>query len=132
MQTQELTKSHFSTCLADTLASELGILSSSRPFHILTVRRVPKGTNGGISLLGLGVSAMGGLIMGVVGVVDLIIENPACKGDVWWGVEMIGFSVVAGLAGSLVCPLSPSRITVKLTYSSTPYSAQQCNKPYTR
>jgi hypothetical protein len=69
--------------------------------------------------------------MGVVGVVDLVIESPACTGDMWWGVEMIGFSVVAGLAGSLVCPLSPSFIRVKLMDSSTPYSAQQCNKPYT-
>jgi hypothetical protein len=38
--------------------------------------------------------------MGVVGVVDLMIENPVCG---WYGAsEMVGFSVVAGLAGSLV------------------------------
>lgn len=95
-----LTLSHFSTCLADTLASELGILSTSRPLHILTWQAVPKGTNGGVSYLGLAVSALGGLIMGLVGVVDLMIENPACG---WYGsLEMIGFSIVAGLAGSLV------------------------------
>jgi hypothetical protein len=38
--------------------------------------------------------------MGVVGVVDLMIENPVCG---WYGaLEMVGFSIVAGLAGSLV------------------------------
>jgi uncharacterized membrane protein len=101
-----LTPSHFSTCLADTLASELGILSTSRPLHILSWSPVPKGTNGGVSYLGLAVSALGGLIMGVVGVVDLMIENPVCG---WYGaLEMIGFSVVAGLAGSLVRSVFPS------------------------
>jgi uncharacterized membrane protein len=95
--------SHFSTCLADTLASELGILSTSRPLHILTWQPVPKGTNGGVSYLGLGVSALGGLIMGLMGVVDLWFENPICG---WSGAgEMIGFSIAAGLAGSLVRPL---------------------------
>jgi hypothetical protein len=38
--------------------------------------------------------------MGVVGILDLMIENPACG---WYGaLEMIGFSIVAGLVGSLV------------------------------
>jgi uncharacterized membrane protein len=101
-----LTLSHFSTCLADTLASELGILSTSRPLHILNWSPVPKGTNGGVSYLGLAVSALGGLIMGVVGVLDLMIENPVCG---WYGaLEMVGFSIVAGLAGSLVRSAFPS------------------------
>jgi len=38
--------------------------------------------------------------MGVVGVVDLMIENPFCG---WYGaLEMVVFSIVAGLTGSLV------------------------------
>jgi hypothetical protein len=38
--------------------------------------------------------------MGVVGVVDLMIESSVCG---WYGaLEMIGFRIVAGLAGSLV------------------------------
>jgi uncharacterized membrane protein YuzA (DUF378 family) len=53
-----------------------------------------------VSYLGLAVSALGGLIMGVVGVLDLMIETPVCG---WYGaLEMVGFSIVAGLAGSLV------------------------------
>jgi uncharacterized membrane protein len=101
---QILTRRHFSTCLADTLASELGILSPSRPFHILTFQSVPKGTNGGVSYLGLAVSVLGGFIMGLVGVIDLYIENTGCgaEGNWVWAAEMILFSMVAGLAGSLV------------------------------
>jgi hypothetical protein len=42
--------------------------------------------------------------MGLVGVLDLYIENTGCGADGnWvWAVEMISFSMVAGLAGSLV------------------------------
>ena len=43
--------------------------------------------------------------MGFVGVIDLYIENTGCGADGGssWAVEMIVFSMVAGLAGSLVC-----------------------------
>jgi hypothetical protein len=46
--------------------------------------------------------------MGLVGVLDLYIENTGCGADGnWvWAAEMISFSMIAGLAGSLVCPPS--------------------------
>jgi uncharacterized protein (TIGR00297 family) len=56
---------HHATSLADTLASELGILSKGRPILITTLRRVPPGTNGGVTLLGTGCSALGGVIIGL-------------------------------------------------------------------
>lgn len=41
--------------------------------------------------------------MGLVGVVDLMIENEACRSlGAWWALEVVGFSCLAGLAGSLV------------------------------
>jgi uncharacterized membrane protein len=56
---------HHATSLADTLASELGILSKGRPILITTGRSVPPGTNGGVTLMGTGCSALGGFIIGL-------------------------------------------------------------------
>jgi uncharacterized protein (TIGR00297 family) len=55
---------HHATNLADTLSSELGILSKSDPILITSLRRVPRGTNGGCSLTGLGCSMLGGFLVG--------------------------------------------------------------------
>lgn len=49
--------------LADSLASELGVLSRGRPRDILSLRPVEKGLSGGVSPLGLGTSALGAVIV---------------------------------------------------------------------
>lgn len=56
--------------LADTLASEFGVLSD-RAFGILTFRKVRPGTNGGVSAVGEGFAVAGALAIGLVGMASL-------------------------------------------------------------
>lgn len=57
---------HHATSLADTLSSELGMLSKTKPVLITNPgRTVPHGTNGGVTLFGTGCGALGGLIIGI-------------------------------------------------------------------
>ncbi|XP_059049340.1 transmembrane protein 19 isoform X3 [Achroia grisella] len=56
----------FASCNGDTWASELGtVISNSEPYLITSLKRVPKGTNGGISLMGTIFSGLGGFIIGL-------------------------------------------------------------------
>ena len=48
---------------ADTWATELGVLAESKPRLLTTLRRVPKGTSGAVSSLGLGVALGGSLFV---------------------------------------------------------------------
>ena len=57
--------SHHACCCADTLASELGILSRSEPYLITRPwKKVPHGTNGGVTFAGIIWSAVGGALIG--------------------------------------------------------------------
>jgi len=94
---------HFACCLGDTLASELGILSSHPPVLITTLRTVPPGTNGGVSLGGTLASLFGGLSMGTTMFISLIIENTHCRGS-WMTIlpPLIFWGAVAGVGGSML------------------------------
>ncbi|KAG6003834.1 hypothetical protein E4U43_000843 [Claviceps pusilla] len=67
---------NYAAVAADTFSSELGILSSSQPRLItsLTLRKVPRGTNGGVTLLGLAAGCLGSMVI----VVASMIFLPAC------------------------------------------------------
>ncbi|EMD34188.1 hypothetical protein CERSUDRAFT_117079 [Gelatoporia subvermispora B] len=94
---------HFACCLGDTLASELGILSRSPPILITTLKPVPPGTNGGLSLIGTLASLGGGLIMGITMGLSLIIQSGSCRAQ--WKNVLLPFAawgMVAGGLGSLL------------------------------
>ena len=104
---------HFACCMGDTLASELGILSSSPPILLTTFKTVPPGTNGALSLLGTAASIGGGMAMGWTMWAALSVENAACRdqtGDLF--LLLLGWGAVAGGLGSLV------RIQSNVTSSS--------------
>ena len=93
--------------MGDTMASELGILAPQPPRYILTGQKVPPGTNGGVTPFGTLVSGLGGASVGIVMVLDLLLERQICSTSpslgAWkWATEMIVFATFSGFMGSLV------------------------------
>ncbi|KAH7886648.1 integral membrane protein DUF92-domain-containing protein [Phlebopus sp. FC_14] len=88
------TLGQFACCLGDTLASELGILSKSPPILITTLKAVPPGTNGGVSLGGTIASIAGGGLIGLTLFMSLVVESSACRAECW--------GMAAGFLGSLL------------------------------
>ena len=93
----------FACCNGDTWASELGsVLATSNPRLITTWKEVPKGTNGGVSLVGTLASAAGG---GVVGLAYYLSSLAVVEGgclSCYGGVELVGLGVLSGFVGSLI------------------------------
>ncbi|MCK5660734.1 MAG: TIGR00297 family protein [Methanosarcinales archaeon] len=82
------------TAAGDTLASEIGITSTARPYMITTLKRIETGVDGGITVLGEGASLLGASTIGILAVLLGIID-PAAN-------IFIGFIIVAisGFAGT--------------------------------
>lgn len=84
-------------CNADTWATEIGILSAREPWLITTLRRVARGTSGGISPRGLAATAAGGAAIGLAaGLAGTAFHTPATSLMQW-----ILVGVAAGVIGSL-------------------------------
>lgn len=117
---------HYACATADTWASELGVLSKSKPRLItsLLLREVPPGTNGGVSLIGTLASATGGLFIGLVFWIGSILLNVFAGSGLLSAVEksnsqapMVIFGLVCGVLGSLIDSLLGA--TLQATYYST-------------
>jgi uncharacterized membrane protein len=110
---------HFACCMGDTLASELGILSSTPPILLTTLKTVPPGTNGALSFLGTVASIGGGMAMGWTMWATLSVENAACRdqtGDLF--LLLLGWGAVAGGLGSLLDSLLGATLQ-RTQYSNT-------------
>jgi uncharacterized membrane protein len=59
---------NYAAVAADTLSSELGILSKSAPVLITSLKTVPRGTNGGVTLAGLGAGVGGAAVISMASV----------------------------------------------------------------
>jgi uncharacterized protein (TIGR00297 family) len=107
---------------ADTLASELGVLSKAPPISITTLRRVPTGESGGVSALGYLAAAAGGLLP------PLGLAAQAGTLPVGWVVA----SVVAGLVGCTVDSVLGDLLQVRyrcVRCSAVVESPAHCGQP---
>ncbi|XP_032674826.1 transmembrane protein 19 isoform X2 [Odontomachus brunneus] len=94
----------FACCNGDTWASEFGtVIGTADPFLITTRKRVPRGTNGGVSWVGLLCSFLGGLIIGllyyitILNTVDTAVLQLAAP---QWPIIVLGG--LAGFFGSIL------------------------------
>eukprot|EP01117_Protostelium_nocturnum_P015111 TRINITY_DN5821_c0_g1_i1.p1 TRINITY_DN5821_c0_g1~~TRINITY_DN5821_c0_g1_i1.p1 ORF type:complete len:288 (-),score=67.48 TRINITY_DN5821_c0_g1_i1:153-1016(-) len=93
---------HYACCNGDTWASELGILSKSDPVLCTSFQFVPRGTNGGMSVIGTVASALGGLFIGLswwisTGLFAVGLDNNYAS---QWPIIFI--SLFAGFIGSFI------------------------------
>jgi len=58
------------TATADTVSSEIGVLSKSKPRLITSLKKVEPGTDGGITLFGTILGAIGALLIGLVSIIE--------------------------------------------------------------
>ncbi|KAI8593618.1 integral membrane protein DUF92-domain-containing protein [Geranomyces variabilis] len=92
---------HYACCCGDTFASEIGVLSAAEPVLITTGKRVPRGTNGGLSPLGVAASIAGGCVVGLVAATGLPLA-PACASRLAPRVAMVALGGAGGFIGSMI------------------------------
>lgn len=103
---------NYAAVAADTFSSELGILAKSEPRLITspTLRKVPRGTNGGVTLVGLGAGLLGSMIVVTAAISFLPFCNDGTVnklgGGTPWTIEQRRYLMVAltlwGALGSLL------------------------------
>jgi uncharacterized protein (TIGR00297 family) len=81
-----------STAIADTLATEIGLLSPQEPRSIINFKKVPSGTSGGVSLLGELATIVSAALIGVIAYVTRVTD--------WSILRVILISTLSGFSGS--------------------------------
>jgi uncharacterized membrane protein len=103
-----LYRSNYAAVAADTFSSELGILSTSPPFLITAPwRRVPPGTNGGVTATGIRAGLLGALIISITATLLLPFCSPSLGGqnpgwDILSKIHFVISVTLIGICGSLL------------------------------
>jgi len=84
----------------DTWASEVGSAIGGTPRLITTFRQVPRGTNGGVTMIGLVCSLAGGLVVGISYYIALLFFSISKSCTPQWMVIVV--AGLSGLIGSLI------------------------------
>lgn len=91
---------------ADTWATSVGAWSRAAPRHLLTWRRVPAGTNGGISALGsLGALAGAGIVSVTAGWLGHELRLAGVALGIGFGGMLVDSALGGSLQGSFRCPV---------------------------
>jgi len=104
-----------SCCNGDTWASELGsVIARGEPFLITTGQRVPKGTNGAVTMVGLVCSLLGGMVIGFAYYVGVLMSASSLDLDLAPNQLLL---VLVGGMGGLLGSLLDSLIGASLQFS---------------
>lgn len=109
----------YAAVASDTFSSELGILAKTAPFLITAPwKRVPKGTNGGVTVDGLVYGALGSFLLTVVAMAALYLARPRQLIDFGTAslITVMGLlgSVIDSILGALVQATVTDKITGKV------------------
>ncbi|KAL4458697.1 hypothetical protein ABPG75_013562 [Micractinium tetrahymenae] len=122
----------YACCCADTWSSEVGIAARAPPRLVTSWRRVPPGTNGGVSALGTAAAAAGGALVGCVFLVAARLPRllglgidgldggsagsaaEACWHQASTDWQLLPLALVSGLAGSLLDSLLGATLQLSL------------------
>lgn len=108
---------HYSSCAADTWASEVGIVSRRPPRLITDWRVVRPGTNGGVSALGTAAGFAGGAFMGVAAWALEIATPGAIPGAAGGEAAFGSWNLALGLLGGALGNVLDSLLGATLQFS---------------
>ena len=106
----------YAAVAADTFSSELGILAKTTPFLITAPwKRVPRGTNGGVTIDGLLYGALGSFLLTLVAIMTLYSSQPR----VAMAPATAAMLTLMGLMGSAIDSLLGALVQATVTDKKT-------------
>ena len=90
---------YYSFCTSDIWSSEVGMLSQQEPVSIISLDTVQPGTNGGVTLLGLGAGLCGSLLISIISSVYI---SSICSFKLIVFIAIILITTISGIVGNFI------------------------------